>query len=376
MSDLHFPDLSIEGFRGFKHLSISPLGRVTLITGKNNSGKSSILEALRLHSHNGAPSTVYNILTFREEYLRSTDTEYRSSDPDSVFHLSSLFHGFPQLSDHFDPIVISTSGNKSRMQLTMRVEWFYEERDSEGTRRLVPKRDPLFGEIEATAALVAETEKGKQIRSLENFSRIARMGRPPRFGLSEAARIPCVLVSSYGGEGTDTLGPLWDEIALTDGEKDVVEALRIIDTRISAVSMVAGEVNSRRRTAIVRANHIPRPVPLRSFGDGLNRLFSIVLSLVNARGGLLLIDEFENGLHHTIHSDAWRMIFRLAHKLDVQVFATSHSWDAVSAFQEAAAEAPEAGVLLRLTRRGNDIIPTVVAEDELAIATRASIEVR
>ena len=56
---LHFPDLSIRGFRGFRDLTVPQLGRVTLITGKNNTGKSSILEALRLHTHNAAPHVVY-----------------------------------------------------------------------------------------------------------------------------------------------------------------------------------------------------------------------------------------------------------------------------------------------------------------------------
>ena len=172
------------------------------------------------------------------------------------------------------------------------------------------------------------------------------------------------------------LGHLWDGIALTDSEKDLVEALRIIDPRISDVAVVGGEARFRRRTAIVRSDNISRPVPLRSFGDGLNRLLAIVLSLINAGGGLLLVDEFENSLHHTVQLDAWRMIFRIAQDLDVQVFATSHSWDAIEAFQAAAAEAPEDGVLLRLTRRGDDVIPTVFSENELAVATRDDIELR
>lgn len=130
------------------------------------------------------------------------------------------------------------------------------------------------------------------------------------------------------------------------------------------------------RSAIVRANHFPRPVPLRSFGDGLNRMFDIILSLVNVPGGLLLIDEFENRLHHSVQLDAWRMIFRLAQSLDIQVFATTHSKDAVEAFQEAAAETPELGVLVRLTRRGDAIIPTVVGEEDLGVAIRYDIEVR
>jgi AAA15 family ATPase/GTPase len=126
----------------------------------------------------------------------------------------------------------------------------------------------------------------------------------------------------------------------------------------------------------VRSASFARPVPLRSFGDGLNRLFGIVLSLVNAKGGLLLIDEFENGMHYTVQLDTWRAIFRLAQTLDVQVFATSHSWDAIEAFQKAAAETPEDGVLIRLSRKGEDIVPTIFREDELAVATRDRIEVR
>ena len=108
----------------------------------------------------------------------------------------------------------------------------------------------------------------------------------------------------------------------------------------------------------------------------MNRLFGIVLSLVNAKGGLLLIDEFENGIHHSVQLDAWRTIFRLAHDLDVQVFATSHSWDAIEAFQKAAAESQEDGGLIRLSRKGDPVIPTLFKEKELAVVTRDRIEVR
>ena len=90
----------------------------------------------------------------------------------------------------------------------------------------------------------------------------------------------------------------------------------------------------------------------------------------------MLIDEFENGLHYAVQLDAWRTVFRLARTRDIQVFATSHSWDTIEAFQKAAAETVEAGALIRLARKGEVIIPTVFAEDELAIATRDRIEMR
>ena len=255
--------------------------------------------------------------------------------------------------------------------MTIRLDWLSEQLDSDGEYRLRPL-DKL--EPDGIAALIVETQDTTKTYRLERFGRYPYpMGRA-RFEPSNGTRMPCIFVSPYVGEGTGMLGPLWDKIALSDKEKDVVEALRIVNPQISAISMVGS--TRRKPTAIVRADNIERPIPLRSFGDGLNRLFGIILSLVNAHGGLLLVDEFENGLHHTVQLDAWRTIFRLAQTLDIQVFATSHSWDAVEAFQKAAAETPEEGVLIRLARRGEDIIPTVLSEDELAIATRDQIEVR
>ena len=91
---------------------------------------------------------------------------------------------------------------------------------------------------------------------------------------------------------------------------------------------------------------------------------------------MLLVDEIENGLHYSVQTEIWRTIFGLAKDLDVQVFATSHSWDCVRAFQEAASESPEEGVLVRLSRRGEKVIPTLFTEKELELVTRDHIEVR
>lgn len=374
---LHFPDLSIRGFRGIADLHIPQLGRATLLTGKNNTGKSSILEALRLYTQNAGPHVVYSILESREEYTRGADRETRSSDPDTLFHASAMFHGFPRLSEDFGPIIISTSGrvSLSPTEMTMRVAWFAEEEDSEGKTRLVAAEDVSSGEPADVPALVVETEGRRRFYRLEAFRRYADMTRRSLF---DEVRIPCIWVSPYAGQDTDALGDLWNEIALTDHENDVVDVLRIVDPKISAVSMVGSDSSSRTRMrkAIVRSDNLPRPVQLRSFGDGMSRIFAILLSLVNAKGGILLIDEFENGLHYSVQLGAWRMIFRLAQSLDVQVFATTHSKDAIGAFQEAAAETSEEGVLVSLTRRGDAIIPTVYMKDEVAVINRYNIEAR
>ena len=379
-ADLHLPSLSIQGFRGIEALEIPRLGRVNLITGKNNTGKSSILEALRIFTQNAAPHVIQEILRYREEYSSVAGEEERAPDPESLFQVSSLFHGFPKFLESSQRIGISTGGastfgNGTPKWLKMYVDWVHEERAAARTGSAATPRhisEDSFGAL----ALVVKTEDGERFHLLERLLSPAVMGRLYRARYQNSYRMPCILVSSFGSEGTATLGPMWDEVVLTPFEKEVVKALHIIDPQISATAMVGDEGTRRPRKAIVRTENIDHPVPLRSFGDGLNRLFAIILSLVDAKGGILLVDEFENGLHHTVQLDAWRMIFRLAQELNIQVFATSHSKDALSAFQEAAAETPEDGMLIRLTRRGENIIPTVFGEDELAVITRDHIEVR
>ncbi len=373
MADIHFTDLSIKGFRGIRELDIAPLGRVTLITGENNAGKSSVLEALRLYAQNATPTTLYSILAYREEYVRGTNEDEWFFDPETMFHVSSIFHGFPSLHGKIEPISISTRSNRRKRTLELRVEWHFEEIDSEGVLRLVPQMTLIDDVVDAIPVLVVKTERRTRTHRIERLPQYARSrGRPPE----DLPRIPCQVVGPYVGATTNTLAGLLDDIALTASERDAIEALQIIEPRIDAVRAIGGDGPTRARTVIVGASHIDRPIPLRSFGDGMNHLFAVVLSLIGARGGILLVDEFENGLHHSVQFDAWRLIFRLAPRLNVQVFATSHSKDAVEAFREAAAETQEEGSLVHLTRRGDETFASVLGEEALYLASRDRIEVR
>ncbi len=349
--------LTIERFRAIRQLKIEGLGRVNLITGKNNTGKSSVLEALRLLASEGSPAVIDDILRLREE---------KDGDPSgsqTMEEVSGLFRGFPRFSNETEPIVISSRAQAS-MKVTLKMKWIPRHHDRLGRKKSV-RGVPTSDEEELTQAL--EVDSNGDTHLWLGFCGHSVGKEPP---------IPCEFLGPLSGGQTGALAPLFDKIALTEFEEHVLHALQIIDSRISGVRMVGGETPNQERRAIVRAEGFPRPVPLRTFGDGLNRLFGIALSLVNAKGGFLLIDEFENGMHHTVQTDVWRAIFKLAKDLDIQVFATSHSWDSIEAFQKAASEVPEEGVLIRLTRKGRDIIPTVLSEDELAIAARDRIEVR
>ena len=124
------------------------------------------------------------------------------------------------------------------------------------------------------------------------------------------------------------------------------------------------------------------PVPLNSMGDGISRVLQLFLKLFAARGGFLLIDEFENGLHYSVQEEVWRLIFDQAEKLDVQVFATTHSWDCIESFAKVAVEKKATeGVLFRIGRsvRTSDqgkVIATIFDEQKLLNITQSDIEVR
>lgn len=68
MGQLLLDSLEIRNFRGFQHLQIEKLGRVNLIVGKNNIGKSSLLDALDLYARRGTPSLIWQILRTRAEF--------------------------------------------------------------------------------------------------------------------------------------------------------------------------------------------------------------------------------------------------------------------------------------------------------------------
>ena len=173
----------------------------------------------------------------------------------------------------------------------------------------------------------------------------------------------------------------WDRIALTDRESQPLRGLQLILGRSVDRIAVVGDDSLRGgrpgRRVILRLPGEPHPVPLKSLGDGAVRLFGVALALANCRGGFLLIDEAENGIHHSIQRDFWNMVLQSARRDNVQVLATTHSWDCVRGFAHAAAENEDVeGVLVRLERNDGGIRAVEYSESELKVAADQRIEVR
>lgn len=349
-ASLFLESLEIRGFRAFDHLTIERLGRVNLVVGKNNVGKSSLLEAMWLYAYQGRPTIVWQILEARDEGHGPTSMPSSRAEEsvEKYWDIAKRLFHHDGKDDQGRKVQIGPVGLPEKA-LTVSLDTEYDNRTDE----FLPVIRTHF-------------EDRDEFYWLNTGS----------YRLRELGGDRCVMVSANGLDSV-TVEKFWDSVSLTPFEEDVLNALRIIAQNIERINLVTGRRRRNERTPIVKVVGSDDPVPLRSLGEGMNRIFGVALALVCAKDGVLLIDEIESGLHYSVQPDIWRLIFKVANRLNVQVFATTHSWDCLTAFQEAAKEdEQDEGVLIRLLERKGKITTVQFDEDELEVVAREGIEVR
>jgi AAA15 family ATPase/GTPase len=171
-------------------------------------------------------------------------------------------------------------------------------------------------------------------------------------------------------------GNLFDKITLTEKEQYVVEALKIIEPLTERIAFI--EESPRGRSAVIKLSNARQILPLQSMGDGMNRILTVILAMINADNGFLLIDAFENGLHYTVQEQLWTVILELSRRLNVQVFATTHSDDCIKGFESVLNSSGHLldGKLIRLDNENGIIKQITFNAEELQIATTQHIEIR
>jgi AAA domain, putative AbiEii toxin, Type IV TA system len=393
--DLILNSLEIQRFRCFRELRIERLGRVNLIVGKNNVGKSTVLEALRLFASPSSLDVLFEILASRDELSRAEIDSWKSK-PGSPIPLDGLFFGRQGPTGQGGAILIGPSDSPEKsLEVTIEDEnviWKFEWLDDNNTQGN-SARVPAFNSYHRIRWLVFRIESATRIYPVGMHLFQGPHANPGVSSASstrgESLNTPIRELPHFavGPSGLDPRleGQLWDKVSLSPLEEDIVAALDIISPGVERVAMKAarGDVEgltpaggTANRIAFVKVESFEEPIPLRALGDGMNRLFGMALGLVHAKGGLLLIDEIENGIHYSVQADLWRLIFETAARLNVQVFATTHSYDCIKAFEAAARESDEEGILVRLARKGDRTLVGEFDERELEIAVQGEIEVR
>ena len=367
-----FTSLSIHNFRCFKALSIENcLDRVNLIAGLNSVGKSALLEAIYVLIGMGNIELIPRLSTWR-----GVAGEFAGELP----HLSELF---------WEPFFYNLNSSQA---ISIRGEHHEGEHiaqlsiDREPSTQLPVHNGeiegesiglesaPIFGEV---LRLVHTKPDGSNIKAGMVFQ--AGEEGLPRMRI---ASLPLVrpeptfrgsyLVAHRARELQDAAAK-YTRLENAGEPRGLLETLQIVEPRLKRVRVgaVAG-------TPMLRGDvGIGRMVPLSLLGDGLGRLTSILLAVADAAGGVVLIDEIENGFHHSVLGQVWNAIGKAASNYETQVFATTHSFECIEAAHEAFRENQQYAFRLhRLERIAGEIHAITYDQGTLAAAIRSNLEVR
>ena len=363
-SELHLPDLHISGFRGIDELTIPRLGRVTLLVGKNGVGKTSVLDAVRVYAARVSLASLVNVLE------RHGEQDFR--DDSAVMNLSwsGLFTGRLEQSSS-GTIEIQGNSQSLRIETTsLNPELQYRVRRMYGVSVAnIPALNISFGK-NAKVFPAVQFARGMQ-RSSSVPEEFASFEADAWQTQEEQVSIPCWSLGPDAPRDED-VADYWDQALAYGRERLAVDAIRLVLDGIEDVVL-----QTRGRAPLARVQSWSGRVSLKSLGEGAIRLFGVGLALASARDGFLLIDEAENGLHHSVQPAFWRMVFQAAEVNNVQVIATTHSFDCVRGFAAAAEECKNAdGILARLTRHDGTLQAKVYSEKNLRVAVEHEMEVR
>ena len=367
-----FSSIQIQGYRGLQRFEMNNLGRLNLLVGTNNSGKTSVLEALYLLTTRGEPSSLWQLLWRRGE--RSLSDARNPRNPDIEFDVSHLFSGHQvELGTRF---TLTARNKEPERSITFAIgKWTPKDR-SDAQASVAPTRLALHISGEPTPpvpSLPLSRSGGINAESLEMSPR-----RPPIRRVSHDLD-PSQFITTDSVD-SDGLVALWDRVALTPNETLVLRALQFLDPSIERIAAQATPNYYGIRTRggfIVKLRGQEQPIQIGSMGDGMWRMLAMAIAITQCKGGVLLVDEIDTGLHYTVMADMWKLIFSAARELDVQVFATTHSFDCIESLARACVSEGTVGGQVTLQRiEAGKASAVPYSESEIAVAAERNIEVR
>jgi hypothetical protein len=354
----------VKNFRCFPELSAGNLERFNLIAGVNNVGKTSLLEAIFVHCGAGNPELTLRLDAFRGiEEIRVHFVAWKETVWDSLFN-------------EFDTgKIIELDGKDGEgLRRITRLRVLREPEDLPPSGELSqPNVDkPEAVALSSEAAQVLELEYEENGRKRKHHMILDRKGirvapivpGPPFQTIFLPAR---VRIST--ADDSERFGNL-EKLGQQDA---VVKALQVIEPRLERLAVVVD-----RRVPMIQGNiGLSRLVPLPVMGEGMARLTSLVLAIGNSPNGLVLLDEIENGLHHTVLAKVWKAIAEVARRFNTQIFATTHSLECIMAAYRSFSESDKDDFRLHRLNRVNGTIKWLTYDAEtLKAAIETGLEVR
>jgi AAA15 family ATPase/GTPase len=325
--------LHIKNFRGFRDLKIEPLKRVNLLTGQNNTGKTGVLEALTLLLDEPDPNGKF------------------SNNLPNLFRIAG-----GEWNENFWKWLFNNKNSNSNILIKAS---FADSQD--------------FGIRLATTKTVALNRYGQVIEPIRTLGNIFCFATDET---RSAGLKPAIFSTQPSNPTQDAID--YNRVILKRRKKQVEKMLRQIEPRLEAVeALQTGQPGQSSAPLIYADLGLSEMIPVTQLGQGFNRLLDIYSEIVAADAKVLLIDEIENGLHHSVMPVIWKGLFLAAKEFDVQIFATTHSWECILAADEAARAGENYDLaLIRLDRVQDDIKATVIDEKTLSTAKELQWEMR
>ncbi len=308
-----FKNINIHNFRNIKSLVIENIKQVNLITGRNNCGKTSVLEAIFLLIGMSNPQLLLKIHSFRNLMLtEDEDFKYLFKDLD--------FSKNPTIGGELD--------SEKRMLEIKAIYPKFAQIFPQVSGKLQLSKDEFLSNASTSTVDGADIEGLRfsfNINGENNFEAEIRLkqGQITFSPYNEKLRASFINPSTVMMD----LDRRLDKIVVRKDLKTIINALREIEPNLSDIRMGA-------RGMVYADIGIDKLVSINVMGDGIRRILAILAIISESKNGILLIDEVENGLHYRTLSILWRAIFKMALDNNVQLFITTHSYECIEAFTQ------------------------------------------
>lgn len=342
--------ITVERFRGLKHLEVEGFGRVNLILGKNNCGKTALMEALSIARE---PANAARVAVFHQ-HLRN-----RSIPP----------HDFERF---WRPLFWKQDTDQGLM-LKVRVA---DDRPMSIELRKSQASSLFIGGTTATGALPQSSwtidtraeQDGQELKD-KIVGSSTGLQLPP--GNSTGS-----MWASTGPDISENDVRNFSNLKQAGREPELAMLLREVDASVSGIELLSPS-GTQAELFVRLAQHDGPSLPMSMMGEGFQRCFGIGVSALAVDTATLFIDEIDNGLHHSALTPVWSWLATISAKRNLQVFATTHSEECIAAASRAFTLANDDGLrVIRLDRREDQTVAAVYNRDLVETAIAADVEIR
>jgi AAA15 family ATPase/GTPase len=332
---VYIKGLNVKTFRGITDLDIQDFSEINIITGENNCGKTSLLEVIHGISF---PLEMSNWISS----VRSRDVGYGGLD--SYESLKDIFdinapekkvdvafcdkdgdcHSI-QISAE-EHVEVMTEKERDKLQF-VKIFKLNDDDDSNDSN----DDDDIYDDFEEVANVEVKSmclyfkliNSNGEIAEKENiiydFTRRMITNR-----INVLSAYKSVYIAPF--QHTSSIFYLKEVLNDTDLYNEMLTVLKKFDPDIVNINAYS---EGNRTVFMLTSKKNKKALPLNVYGDGMKKVLLLMSAIVKAKDGILLLDEFETAIHTSVMSDVFSWILKTSKRLNVQLFLTSHSEEAI-----------------------------------------------